>query len=318
MEALAQAWLAGLTAAQQEQALHPFARRRDWHYVPRARPGVPLAAMDAAQAAACWSLVDAALSDDGRAKARGVLACEQVLGELEGRPAYRDPSNYALAIFGAPSTTAPWAWRFEGHHLSLTTTRVPRRGTALTPAFFGANPAVVPDDHPAGGEEALATERALAFELVQSLEGERLARCRIAATAPRDILTEPGAERRLQVAEGVPFGALADGQRALGWRLVEAFLRHVEPAERAAHLAQITEAGLDRLHFAWAGSTTLGEPHYFRLHGPVTVVEYDNVQNGANHVHTVWHDPVDGFGDDRLARHHRHAHRDATPSSHAG
>ena len=308
MEVLAAAWLGVLSAEQLEQALHPFAARRDWHYVPRERLGLPLRSMDEVQRAGCWRLVDAMLSPDGRAKARAVLALEEILGELERRPDYRDRGKYALAVFGTPSTTAPWAWRFEGHHLAVTATRVPGAGTAFTPAFFGANPAIVPHGHERVGDELMAVERKLAFELVDGLQGARRDRCRIAVAAPRDILTVPGAERRLHEPAGVPFGDLADGQKALGWRLVEAFLRHLRETDRAERLARIKEAGLDLLHFAWAGSTTLGEPHYFRLHGPLTVIEYDNVQNGANHVHTVWHEPADVFGDDRLARHHREGH----------
>ncbi len=308
MEGLARAWLDGLSTDQARVALQPFDRRRDWHFVPRARPGLALGAMDAGQQAACWRLVDSVLSDTGRAKARAVPSLEKVLGELQRRPDFRDPLNYALALFGEPRVDEPWAWRFEGHHLSLTATRVPGQGTSVTPAFFGANPAVVPEHHHARGREDMALERTLAFELLGSLEGEAFARCLIAAEAPRDILTGPGAERRLVQVEGVAFAELSVGQQALGWRLVEAFLRHLEEQSRVAHLAQITEAGLARLHFAWAGDTRLGHPHYFRLHGPVTVIEYDNVQNGANHVHTVWHEPADIFGDDRLARHHRAAH----------
>ncbi len=308
MDDRAQNWLAALTPAQRAQAIHPLAARRDWHYVPRTRPGLALRDMTAPQRAAAWRLVETGLSAAGLAKARGQLELERVLGELEGREAFRDPGNYALAVFGEPAPDRPWGWRLEGHHLSLGVTVVPGEAPAVTPAFFGANPAVVPHDHREAGAELLAGERELGFALVESLDGEPFARALIAAEAPRDILTGPGSERRLAEVEGVPFAALGDGQRALGWRLVQAFLRHLRDDLRAVEEEKIRAAGLDRLHFAWAGSMRLGAPHYFRLHGPRTVIEYDNVQNGANHVHTVWHDPMDVFGEDRLARHHRVAH----------
>ena len=308
MEREAASWISTLTAAQRDAALLPFARRTDWHYVPRPRPGLALREMDEAQRAAAWRLVDGALSAAGADKARAPVSLEQVLGELEGRPGYRDPANYALAVFGAPRADAPWAWRIEGHHLSLTVTLVPGERPAVTPAFFGANPAIVPMDHPRAGEEILASERELGFALVESLDGAPFARAMLAAEAPRDILTGPGSERRLATLEGVPFGDLADGQRELGWRLARAFLRHLRADWREAEEAKIREAGLERLHFAWAGCVHLGAPHYFRLQGPRTVIEYDNVQNGANHVHTVWHDPTDVFAEDRLHRHHRVDH----------
>ncbi len=308
MEALARAWLGLLPPELLRRALCSFDARRDWHYRPRERPGIPLREMDAAQAAACWRLVESGLSTDGRAKAHAVLALERTLGELEGRPLRRDPGNYALALFGEPQPNVPWAWRFEGHHLSLTYTVMPSGDIAVTPAFFGANPAVVPDHLANAGSELMAPERALGFELLNSLAGEARARCVIAAEAPADILTGPGSEQRLVRVEGIPFADLTLGQRDLGWRLVEAFVRHLPDTWRSAHLAQITEAGLERLTFGWAGGTLPSTPHYFRLHGPTTVIEYDNVQNGANHVHAVWHDLRNMVGDDQLRRHHRDAH----------
>jgi len=166
----------------------------------------------------------------------------------------------------------------------------------------------VPHDHGRAGDELLATERELGFAMVESLDGEPFARALLAGEAPRDILTGPGAERRPDHPEGVPFRGLADGQRQLGWQLVQAFLRHLPDDWRPVEEAKIRKAGIDALHFAWAGCVRLGPPHYFRPHGSRTVVEYDHVQNGANHVHSVWHDPVDVFGEDRLLRHHRAAH----------
>jgi hypothetical protein len=61
---------------------------------------------------------------------------------------------------------------------------------------------------------------------------------------------------------------------------------------------------LDGLHFAWAGPEEVGAPHYYRLHSPSLVVEYDNTQNGANHVHTVCRHPRNDFGLDTLALHY--------------
>ena len=70
---------------------------------------------------------------------------------------------------------------------------------------------------------------------------------------------------------------------------------------------RIRDAGLENLYFAWAGSMERGEGHYYRIHGPTILIEYDNVQNGANHVHSVWRDPENDFGDDLLRRHYGEA-----------
>ena len=69
------------------------------------------------------------------------------------------------------------------------------------------------------------------------------------------------------------------------------------------------EAALDAVHFAWAGPTEPGAPHYYRLQGPRLLIEWDNTQRDANHAHSVWRDPEADFGLDVLARHRARAHR---------
>jgi hypothetical protein len=73
-------------------------------------------------------------------------------------------------------------------------------------------------------------------------------------------------------------------------------------------LRRMREAGLERVHFAWAGPLEPGRAHYYRLHGPTLLIEYDNTQNNANHIHSVWHDPKRDFGLDLLRAHYEHGH----------
>jgi hypothetical protein len=68
------------------------------------------------------------------------------------------------------------------------------------------------------------------------------------------------------------------------------------------------QAALDSIHFAWAGPTALGEPHYYRLQGPRILIEWDNTQRNANHAHSVWRDPTSDFGLDVLGRHRARHH----------
>ncbi len=65
------------------------------------------------------------------------------------------------------------------------------------------------------------------------------------------------------------------------------------------------EQELGRFRFAWAGTLAPGQAHYFRVHGPVTLIEHDNTQNNANHIHSVWRDLTADFGNDALADHYR-------------
>jgi Protein of unknown function (DUF3500) len=143
------AWLITLDERQRRegQLLWTNPGRGNWHYVPRNRPGLALRAMNERQIAVTWDLLGSLLSARGLEQVRGQLTIERILGELTGSRGFRDPGNYALVMFGDPSGTAPWAWRFEGHHLSISVLVAPGHGVAATPAFSGANPALVPQGH---------------------------------------------------------------------------------------------------------------------------------------------------------------------------
>jgi hypothetical protein len=309
MDVAAQRFAEVLDSEQRGRALLPFERdrRADWGYTPRIRPGLPLRAMRADQAAACWALLATALSPVGLAKTRGVLALEAILQDRTARKAYRDPLNYALAIFGRPGE-GPWAWRFEGHHVSLTFTLVPGVGMAVTPHFFGANPFsghVVPDGSGCIGG-VLERESALAFALIADLPPAALARALIAPEAPPDLLTGPGREASLARPTGLPLGMLPEGSRTAVLALLDAFFDRLDP-EIAAPVARRTrEAGLAGLHLAWAGGTTPDRLHYWRLHGPTLLIEYDRTD--TDHAHSVWHDPTDPLGEDLLRAHRITAH----------
>jgi hypothetical protein len=130
----AQSWLGTLDARQRAQAQLEWAgrRREDWHYVPRSRPGVALREMSAGQVAATWNLLGSLLSARGLDQVKGLITLERILGELTGSPSFRDPTNYAAVVFGDPGGSSPWAWRFEGHHLSITVVVAPGHGVAVT------------------------------------------------------------------------------------------------------------------------------------------------------------------------------------------
>lgn len=310
MAAAAVTFLGALPTALQRRAVFPFddRERLDWHYVPRQRRGVPIKDMPGPARAAADDLMKASLSATGYAKAVNVIRLEGVLRQLETfGPLWRDPENYAVTVFGAPGSSAPWGWRIEGHHLSLNFTLAPGRPPAVTPAFLGANPAEVPGG-PLSGLRTLAREEDLGRTLARSMDQGQRARMLIGDRSLGDIVSGPGRGEDLTAPAGLPLGDMTGDQRHLAVQLIEEYARNMHPEVADEELRRVRGEGLDRIHFAWAGSLDPGRAHYYRLHGPGLLIEYDNTQNRANHIHSVWHVPGNRFGLDLLRAHYRSGH----------
>jgi hypothetical protein len=306
MARAALALLGKLDPRRAKQATFPFtqAERLNWHYVPRRREGLPLKDMAADARAAAHALLQAGLSAAGYAKVSDVIRLEGVLRQLETFGGLtRDPDNYAVTLFGTPGPGAPWGWRFEGHHLSLNFTIVPGRAIVVTPAFLGANPAEVPSG-PLKGLRVLQAEQDLGLALAGTLDPAERVRATIAAESLGDIVSGPGREQSLRAPAGVPVGNLCGESRALVLRLLETYARNMRGDLAEAELRKAHAAGIERIHVAWAGPIDAKRPHYYRLHGPTVLIEYDNSQNSANHIHSVWHDPRSNFGADLLGAHY--------------
>lgn len=294
-------------AARDEVAL-PFAAadRAGWHYTPRSRNGVALKALDGRGRAAVHALLREALSAAGYRKVVNIIELELVLREIETFGLMRDPERYHLTIYGAPSATAAWGWRFEGHHLSLNFTLAGDRFVADTPSFFGANPATV-ERGPSAGLRALASEEDEARKLLGMLsEAQR----RVAVFDTRtygDIVTRNAEKVDALQPRGLSAAQMSDAQRAQLAALIEVYANTFEPGLAEARMARVRGGGFDQVSFGWAGATQRGGAHYYRIQGPAFLIEYDASQNDGNHVHTVWRDFDGDFGRDLLRQHYRSA-----------
>ena len=306
LTAAARALLEALDASDRGRVVLAFdseARER-WHYTPQRRQGLAIGDLAEAERAALHALLRAALGERGHAKVEGILRIEPILGQIEGNADFRDPGRYHVLLFGEPADAAPWGWRFEGHHLSLSFTQVGQE-VASTPAFFGANPARVPSG-PDRGLRVLAEEEDTGRALFAMLTAAQQERARIAGRAPDDIVTGNDRRARLARFEGLPAADMTPAQRDQLLRLIAVYTGNLHPDLARAHLARIEGAGIERVCFAWAGSVEPGRGHYYRIHGPTHLIEYDN--RGGNHIHTVFRDLENDFGEDLLARHLREGH----------
>lgn len=312
-------FLQSLDAGQREKVVIPFDsdRRQAWHFIPSSmmdahggRRGLPMKEMSPSQRLLAHGLLSTALSHPGYLQAVSIMALESVLRDLENGNAARDSEMYHVSIHGTPASDKTWGWSFEGHHLSVNLTLVEGQRFAVTPSFFGSNPAIVPSGAQQG-QQVLAAEQELARALMRSLSEEQRKLAVIAEQAPSDIIT--GADRkvlreRIGSPQGIPFSALSETQQKQLLALVDQFANKyrrpiVEQIEQRVPLAD----GKDMV-FAWAGGWEPGQGHYYRIQTPAFLFEYDNTQNNANHVHAVWRQFDGDFGEDLLRKHYETSH----------
>jgi TonB family protein len=303
----AQKFLSALTPEQRARAVFSFEseERLDWHFVPRARKGIPFKELNDKQRKLAQDFLKTGLSRRGYVKATTIIELETVLRELEqGRGPARDPELYYFSIFGTPSAKNAWGWRVEGHHLSLNFTIVKGAMVATTPSFMGANPAEVRQG-PRQGWRALGAEEDRARELFQSLDEKQRAQAIFDVNAPREIITMNAKKVDPLAPAGIPASEFNVPQIELLKKLLDEYLSRM-PADLAAERwKKLWGADFKQIHFAWAGSSERNQPHYYRLQGPTFLIEYDNTQNNANHIHTVWRDFDGDFGEDLLLEHYK-------------
>jgi hypothetical protein len=355
----AAAWLDSLTDDQRAAAALPWPadeERHRWYYTPTDHGGLPLNQQRPGQQRLAMRLVAAGLSRPGYVTVSTIMGLENVLDQLEDwqvnwdRERGRDPQLYWLRVFGEPSLTRPWSWRFGGHHISVQHLVFDGEVRASTPCFLGADPSSAPL---LGGHllRPLGAAEDLARDLVRSLDDEQAGRAVISPVAPVDIVganrsrvragdvplplgdvwrgrfADPemreeldafqrGADEKAglrpehyaalsltDTPKGVPAADLTPSQQDQLRQVLHVFLERIPDELAEAEAAKFAGDKLLDVHFAWAGGAAPWQPHYYRLQGPRLLAEYDNTQRDVSHVHTVWRDPDNDFGDDVLARH---------------
>jgi hypothetical protein len=310
-----QSWLDTLDQAQRAKATFPFAtsERFVWAYTPGPREGLAIQDMTPDQRAASSAIVASAMSARTASEIAAIIELETVLGQIEqagGRSGWlrRDPELYWFAVFGDPGSSSPWSWRVGGHHVAIHVTVSDDRVVGMTPSFLGANPAVIPNG-PRAGARTLPGEAELARDLLAELTPTERDVAVVDDFPPADILTGIG---RIVDLRSVPIGIrqadLGAPRQAALERLIRHYIQRARPEVAEPTWERISAAGLGDVTFAWVGSDAPGQGHYYAVRGPTFVIEYDNTQNGANHIHAVWRDLDNDWGEDLLAAHLAGAH----------
>lgn len=298
-----------LDDSQQHKALFKFENmnRYEWHYVPATdafRYGVAVKDLNEKQKTLLYDLMKIYLSDHGYQRTKEIMSFEYILKELEPNNPGRIPENYYAAVYGNPADTV-WGWKFSGHHVALNFTIVNGQ-LAFAPFFFGANPGEVKQG-PKKGMRILKSEEDLGFELVNSMNEEQKKQAIFQTDAFAEIITRNAKQVKPLDAVGILAKEMVHDQKVLLNKLIVVYLSNMPDSVAKKRMAKIVKEDMDDIRFGWAGATESGKPQYYRIQGKTFLIEFDNTQNNANHIHTVWRDFNGDFGEDLLMEHYQHS-----------
>ena len=314
MKVAANNFVASLDEKQQAKLSFEFNNedREDWHFIPKQRPGLPIGDLKIEQYDLAMTLLQTALSHRGLETSKQIMGLESVLHEMENGNPKRDPARYNFYFFGKPSDEQPWGWRIEGHHLSINITIADGEVLSTTPAFMGANPGEIRTGD-RKGFRALAQQEDLGRQLIKQLTVEQKSIAIVNEKAPRDVVNGPGKKAARLEPLGIAASEMTDQQRAMLNELIDCYLDNFRSELCEVDRKKIEEAGVEKIYFAWAGLIQPGKPHYYRVQGPSFIFEYDNVQNNANHIHTMWRDTENDFGENLLKLHYEQVPHGVSP-----
>ena len=301
-------WLASLDNEQRAKATYHYmdGERIFWYYPPLNRHGLPLRDMTQQQRNLAMELLATGLTEESNRQACLIIEHENVLGPLEeewGQITFvRDPELYYWTVFGDPGRAEPWGWRVEGHHLSVHYSVWGDQVIAVTPFFLGANPAEVRKGSKEG-LRILGRREDLAIELIGSLDAGQRSKAVIHDKAPWDILAYNASKQAIHDDEGLAARDMNGTQREILMTLVAEYVNGAPAPVAEQRLAAIRESGVDDFRLVWAGGLDRSRDHYYRIHGGQFIVEFDNIQNEANHIHSVWREVENDFAQDVLRDH---------------
>ena len=282
----AKAYLDSLDESQRTKSTYAFddPELTRWHWTtPQNIPrnGLPLREMGTSQRDEAFALLQTSLSAYGLQKSLDIISLQNDLGN--------DPELYYVTVFGTPGAE-PWGWRWEGHHLSRRF-NVIHGQLSVTPFFLGAWPTVNN-----AGLKAMEREEWAARELVTSLDDNGRSLAIFAQRAPGRHFTQNDIYVAPLETLGIPASSLNADQQTLVMEIIHRYLDTLPDQIAASHLDRVQAAGFENIFFAWAGPLEAQNPHYYRLQGPTFLLEHDNSRNRGTHIHSVWRDFAEDFG----------------------
>lgn len=320
-------FLATLTADERQKTTYAFddTLRRKWTNLPVGlvpRAGIRYGSLSDSSRLAFHRVLTTLFSSRGYLKTTSIMQLDDILnglyqdayaqGKINEKTLKRTQNlrwahgNYFISVWGQPQPSQPWGLNFGGHHLALNVTVA---GNVLTtsPFFYGTDPAEVKSGKYAG-LRVLSKEEDYGFVLVNMLTPAQRAKAVLTRAVPEDIITSPQGSQRLTEYAGLPASAMTPEQREMLKLLVGEYLHNFEHEKAHQLFERFLKTGFTKAYFAWIGALQNNRPHYYVVHTPDFLIEYDNVgfENDGNHIHAILREKGQDFGEDLLKQHYLH------------
>ena len=221
-----------------------------------------------------YALLGAALSADGVTQTRNIMKLNAFLGDYSGGG--RDTLTegaYFFTFMGTPSTTKPWGFQYEGHHVAINYFVLGDQ-VVMTPTFMGSEPTSATYK----GEKItmFKPETTAGLTLLRSLTDAQRAKV-ISSTVKKsgdDMKAGAGQDNAKLAFEGLAGSELTAAQKEKLLDLVRVYVGYMDDGHAGVKMKEV-EKHLDKTYFYWLGATKDTSAFYYRVHSPVVLIEYD-------------------------------------------
>ncbi len=285
--------------------IHPFLLRH----------GVMLDEMSLEQRERALTILQASFSPQGFETARNVMKLNDTVREMTGKDEEYGEWLYWLSIIGTPSSSEPWGWQIDGHHLIVNCFLLGDQ-LVTTPSFLGSEPCVA-EEGIHKGTSVFREEEGKGLALMQSLSTEQRKKALLSDDLPGEVFTTAFRDNFELRYEGVRYGDLSSSEQNLLLNLLEIYINRIRHGHAAVKLEEV-RAHLSDTYFAWMGRFAEDSVFYYRIHSPVVLIEFDhqsgivldNDKPSRHHIHTIVRTPNgNDYGKDLLRQHReQHAH----------
>lgn len=321
--AAAKAFVSSLNKEQAVKTLHDIdaIEWRHWSNVDNgifSRQGISIKEMNQDQRKLAYNLLTEALSAKGLQLTKDIMKTDQTLKELNNNNENFDEELYFFTIMGTPSSTEPWGWQIDGHHLVINYFVLGDQ-VVMTPTFMGGEP-VFTTSGKYKGNTIFQDEQNIGLKFMQSLSETQQKEATLSTEKSRANIVAAAFSDNVTVDfEGLKVSEMRPKQKEDLLNLVAQYINNMKEGHAKVKMEDIKKH-LDHTYFAWRGETVDDAVFYYRIHSPVILIEFDHQSpvgvRGANrsptrnHIHTMVRTPNgNDYGKDYLKQHletHKH------------